>query len=149
MHFTKTDIRFFTQQEDCTTYMCDFSASWFSKFVAPDYVLRGDGDRMQVTCHRDTFLQSFNLIDDTELEFMVEIREQDEGVLKVMKTRDMVIVESSMVFRIDQDVICDETYIFPNDQLLIKARLDSMNQVKHIFRQNAKAETLALDFTPT
>ena len=72
-------------------------------------------------------MQSFNLIDDTELEFMVEIREQDEGVLKVMKTRDMVIVESSMVFRIDQDVICDETYIFPNDQLLIKARLDSMN----------------------
>lgn len=115
MHFTKTDIRFFTQQEDCTTYMCDFSASWFSKFVAPDYVLRGEGDRMQVTCHRDTFLQSFNLIDDTELEFMVEIREQDEGALKVLKTRDMVIVESSMVFRIDQDVICDETYIFPND----------------------------------
>lgn len=56
MHFTKTDIRFFTQQEDCTTYMCDFSAPWFSKFVAPDFVLRGEGDRMQVTCHRDTFL---------------------------------------------------------------------------------------------
>ena len=115
MHFTKTDIRFFTQQEDCTTYMCDFSAPWFSKFVAPDYVTRGEGDRMQVTCHRDTFLQSFNLIDDTELEFMVEIRQEDEGALKVMKTRDMVIVESSMVFRIDQEVICDETYIFPND----------------------------------
>lgn len=46
---------------------------------------------------------------------MVEIRGEDEGALKVMKTRDMVIVESSMVFRIDQDVICDETYIFPND----------------------------------
>ena len=101
MHFTKTDIRFFTQQEDCTTYMCDFGASWFSKFVAPEFVTRGDCERLQVTCHRDTFLQSFNLIDDTELEFLVEIREQDEGVLKVMKTRDMVIVESSMVFRVD------------------------------------------------
>ena len=83
--------------------MCDFSASWFSKFVAPECVTQGDGDRLQITCCKDTFLQSFNLIDDTELEFVVEIREQDSGALKVMKTRDMVIVESSMVFRIDME----------------------------------------------
>ena len=55
--------------------MCDFSASWFSKFVAPECVTQGDGDRLQITCCKDTFLQSFNLIDDTELEFVVEIRE--------------------------------------------------------------------------
>lgn len=67
----------------------------------------------------------------------------------MLKTRDMVIVESTMVFRIDADVICEETYIFPNEQLLIKSRLDHMNQVKHIFRQNAKAEILTIDFTQT
>jgi len=53
-----------------------------------------------------------------------------------------------MVFRIDPEVICDETYIFPHEQLLIRARLDCINQVKHIFRQNAKAEVLEMDFTP-
>ena len=129
--------------------MCDFAATWFSKFNAPEAVERGEIDRMQVTCHRDTFLQSFNIIDDTELEFMVEIRARDEGVLKILKTRERVIVESIMVFRIDADVSCEETYIFPNDQLLIKSRLVHMNQVKHIFRQNAKAEVLTIDFTPT
>ena len=80
---------------------------------------------------------------------MIDIRDQDSGVLKVLKTRDMVIVESEMVFRIDPEVICDETYVFPHEQLLIRARLDCINQVKHIFRQNAKAEILELDFTKT
>ena len=102
MHFTKTDIRFFTQHEDTTTYMCDFQASWFSKFVAPEYLANNECDRLQVTCHRDTFLQSFNLMDDTELEFMVEIQDSEMGALKVLKTRDMVIVESTMAFAIDQ-----------------------------------------------
>ena len=59
------------------------------------------------------FLQSFNILDDIELEFMVEIKDQEEGSLKIMKTRDILIVEATMQFRIDQEVICDEVYIFP------------------------------------
>ena len=78
---------------------------------------------------------------------MVEIRSTEDGALKVLKTREMVIVESTMVFRIDPEIICDETYIFPNEQLLIKSRLDQINKVRHIFRQNAKAEILTIDFT--
>ena len=105
------------------TYMCDFTASWFSKFVPPEVVAQEKVPRLQVTCHRDTFLQSFNIIDDNELEFMVLIKETDEGDLKVIKTRDLVIVESIMSFKVDQDVTCDETYIFPPTQLLIKGRV--------------------------
>lgn len=134
MHLTRTEIRLFTQQKDGTIYMCDFAASWFSKFVAPDFEENKDDSRMQITCHRDTFLQSFNLMDDTELEFMIEVTEFDQGILKVMKTRGLFIVDSTLVFRIDEVVTCDENYVFPNDQLLIKARLESMKQVKQIFR---------------
>lgn len=93
-------------------------------------------------------MQSFNILDDVELEFLVEIRDQDEGALKVMKTRDMVIVESIMVFKIDSNVICDEMYIFPEDQLLIKSKLGYLKPIKDIFRQNAKMETLSINFTP-
>ena len=124
IHFTKTEIRFFTEDEDAVTYMCDFQASWFSKFVPPDVVMNDDmGARLQVSCHRDAFLQSFNILDDNELEFMVIIKETDEGELKVIKTRDLVIVESSMSFKVDEEVRCDETYIFPPSQLLIQGRV--------------------------
>ena len=82
--------------------MCDFSASWFSKFVPPDVVMNEpDLPRLQASCHRDTFLQSFNIIDDNELEFMVVIKETDEGELKVIKTRDLVIVEAVVSFSVD------------------------------------------------
>ena len=67
----------------------------------------------------------------------------------MLKTREMVIVESSMVFRIDGENQCDETYIFPDDQLLIKARLDTFSQIKHVFRQNPKTEMLTMGFSPT
>ena len=104
--------------------MCDFSASWFSKFVPPDVVMNDEiGTRLQVSCHRDTFLQSFNILDDNELEFMVVIKEADEGELKVIKTRDLVIVESIMAFKVDEEVRCEEAYIFPPSQLLIQGRV--------------------------
>ena len=123
IHFTKTEIRFFTEDEDAVTYMCDFQASWFSKFVPPDVVMDDEVGRLQVSCHRDAFLQSFNILDENELEFMVIIKETDEGELKVIKTRDLVIVESSMSFKVDEEVTCDETYIFPPSQLLIQGRV--------------------------
>ena len=128
--------------------MCDFSASWFSRFVAPECVQNGEkGERLQISCNRDTFLQSFNIIDDTELEFIVEIRGQDEGQLKIMKTRDICMVEATMSFRIDSEIICDEMYIFPENQLQIKGNLGYFRPVKDIFRQNAKSEIMCMEFT--
>jgi len=46
IHFTKTEVRFFTQNEDSSTYMCDFAASWFSKFIAPECVLKDQVERL-------------------------------------------------------------------------------------------------------
>lgn len=149
IHFTKTEIRFFTEDEDAVTYMCDFSASWFSKFVPPDVVMSDETrTRLQVSCHRDTFLQSFNILDDNELEFMVVIKETDEGELKVIKTRDLVIVESSVRFKVDEEVRCEETYIFPPAQLLISGGVRQFKPVAGIFKKDAKSETMQLDFTP-
>jgi len=45
-------------------------------------------------------------------------------MLKVMKTRDLFMVEAHIWFRIDDQITCDETYIFPEDQLLIQSRYD-------------------------
>ena len=73
---------------------------------------------------------------------MVILKETDEGDLKVIKTRDLVIVESRMVFKVDQDVTCDETYIFPPTQLLIKGRVSQFKPVKDIFKKDAKSETM-------
>lgn len=60
IHFTKQEIRFFTQPGEQTTCMVDFKASWFSKFLAPDCVQQDESERLQVICNRDIFLQSFN-----------------------------------------------------------------------------------------
>ena len=54
-------------------------------------------------------------MDDSELEFMVELRSSDEGILKVLKTREMTVVESTLVFRVDQEVTCEETFVFPSE----------------------------------
>ena len=35
MHFNKTHIRLFNTFKDDATYMIDFIAPWFSKFIAP------------------------------------------------------------------------------------------------------------------
>lgn len=66
----------------------------------------------------------------------------------MIKTRDMVIVESIMVFKIDSNIVCDEMYVFPEDQLLIKSKLNYLKPIKDIFRQNSKTETLMVNFTP-
>ena len=100
-----------------------------------------------MTCHKDTFLQSFNVLDDKEIEFMVEIHEGEEGVLRVIKTREIAIVEAAMMFRVDSVIVCDETYIFP-DQLLIRGRRSHFMQLKAIFRQQSRSEVLSLDFAP-
>lgn len=103
--------------------MVDFNATWFSKFLAPDCVTKDQVERLQVTCSPEVFLQSFNIVDDTELEFMVVLKDRDEGHLKVMKTRDLFIVEANVWFKIDQEITCDESYVFPDDQLLLKGEV--------------------------
>lgn len=80
--------------QDDTTYMFDLQASWFSKFVAPECILNDEVEILQVKCPRELFLQGFNILDDTELEFLINYESVETGHFKVIKTREFFIVEA-------------------------------------------------------
>lgn len=82
------------------------------------------------------------------MEFLVEIKNQEEGQLKVMKTREFFIVEAEVHFIIDTEIRCDETYVFPDVHLLLNAKNEQMRSIKDIFRKESKSETLIMTFTP-
>ena len=85
--------------------MIDFQAPWFSKFVAPDVILNGELEILQIRLNRDIFLQSFNLLDDSELEFLITFPNgADYGKLKVIKTRDLYIIEANVFFDVDKQI---------------------------------------------
>ena len=128
--------------------MIDFQAPWFSKFVLPDVIQSGELDILQIRCQRDVFLQSFNLIDDTELEFLIQISPGGEyGKLKVIKTRDLFIVEAHVNFEVDNEIQCDENYNFPDDQLLINSGwIDGFKALRNIFATKQMCEILNLSF---
>lgn len=147
MHFTKTHIRIFNMFKDDSTYMIDFQAPWFSKFMAPEVILNGELEILQIQMNRDVFLQSFNLIDDTELEFMtIFSNDADYGKLKVIKTRDLYIIEANVLFDIDKEIQCDESYNFPEDQLLLDSAAKHLKNIKGIFKKNCKQEIMELAF---
>ena len=62
--------------------------------MAPECILQQEIEVLQVKVGRDVFLQSFNIIDDVELEFLVNFDNTLTGKLKVIKTRDLYIVEA-------------------------------------------------------
>ncbi len=74
--------------------MFDLQASFFSKFVAPECILNDEVEILQVKCQRELFLQGFNILDDTELEFLIAYDSVDTGQFKVIKTREFFIVEA-------------------------------------------------------
>jgi hypothetical protein len=74
--------------------MFDLQASWFSKFLAPECILNEEVEILQVKCSRELFLQGFNILDDTELEFLINYDSVETGQFKVIKTREFFIVEA-------------------------------------------------------
>ena len=102
---------------------------------------------MQVTCHRNMFLEVFNIIDDTELEFMVTFKETNIGEMKVIRTRDFMLIEATLGFKVDEEVICDETYVFPDNQLLIKGSMNLFRPIKGIFKKDARTNTMKMNFS--
>jgi len=147
MHFTTTHIRIFNMFQDNSTYMVDFQAPWFAKFIAPAVVLNGELEILQIRMNRDVFLQSFTLIDDVELEFMtIFSNDTDYGKLKVIKTRDRYIIEANVLFDIDKEIQCEDSYDFPDDQLLINANAKHLKNIKGIFKKNCKQEIMEMAF---
>ena len=53
-----------------------------------------------------------------------------------------------MWFQIESELVCDETYIFPDHHLLLNAKYEQMKSIKDIFRKDSKMETLNMEFTP-
>ena len=41
-----------------------------------------------------------------------------------MKTRDFFIVEAHVSFNVSNEIICDEVYNFPEEQLLISSKVN-------------------------
>mmetsp|Transcript_1833 Transcript_1833/g.3209 ORF Transcript_1833/g.3209 Transcript_1833/m.3209 type:complete len:370 (-) Transcript_1833:226-1335(-) len=149
MHFSKTHIRLFNMFRDESTYMVDFQAPWFSKFMAPNVILNDEQgiEILQIRVNRDIFLQSFNLLDDSELEFLVSINNEAEfGKLKVIKTRDQYIIEANVGFDIEKQIQCDENYNFPEEQLLLNSNPKQLKNLRGIFKNKSKIEVLQLSF---
>ena len=114
--------------------------------MLPDVIQSGELDILQIRCQRDVFLQSFNLIDDTELEFLIAIAPGVQtGKIKVIKTRDLFIVEAHVNFEIEHEIQCDENYNFPDDQLLINSGwIEGFKSLRNIFATKQMCEILNL-----
>jgi len=93
--------------------MMDFTASYFSKFIAPD-CLQQNGI-LQVQFDKEKLLNVLNTIEDTELDISVHIKGQQNGTLKILKTREWFLVQASCPFSIDDTVTSEEDYVFPSD----------------------------------
>ena len=65
-----------------------------------------------------------------------------------MKTREFFIVEAYVWFQIESELVCDQTYIFPENALLLSAKYEQMKSIKDIFKKDSKMETLNMEFTP-
>lgn len=66
----------------------------------------------------------------------------------MVKTREFFIVEAFVHFQVDTELRCDETYVFPDQQLLLSAKADQMRSIKDIFKKESKSEMLKLEFSP-
>lgn len=91
----------------------DFTASYFSKFIAPDCI-KASG-MLQVQFDREKLLNCLNTLEDTELDIALLITGQFNGVLKIIKTREWFLVETKCPFSIDENITSEEDYVFPND----------------------------------
>jgi len=81
--------------------MMDFSASYFSKFIAPDCLKASSSEMLQVQFDKDKLLSCLNTIEDSELDIALQITGQHNGLLKILKTREWFLVESKCPFSID------------------------------------------------
>ena len=124
---------------DQSTYYFDFTDNWFSSFNAPQVVLNGDLEVVQVKCQRQAFLESFFFHDENELEFLIEFSNDGQGgKIKVIKTREIVIVEAHVPFEIESEISNDDNFEFPNDMLLINAPHQHFKNVKDVFKQKQR-----------
>lgn len=58
--------------------------------------------------------------------------------MKVLKTRDMFLVEAHLPFEINAQIEMDETYVFPEDKLLMNSNPKYLRNIREIFKGKVK-----------
>ena len=66
--------------------------------------------------------------------------------MKLIKTRDLFLVDAHVPFQIDEDVVCDEDYTFQDETKLIKSNARHFQNLKGIFPNRCKSEMLEMTF---
>lgn len=64
----------------------------------------------------------------------------------MLKTRDLYIIEAHVLFDIDSEIQCDESYNFPDEHLLISTPARHLKPLKPLFSKNSKQEVLQMQF---
>ena len=70
--------------------MLDLNAAFFSKFIPPDCL--NQNPLFQITIDRDILLHSLHILDDTELDFSMQLDHQNYGTLRILKTRELSLI---------------------------------------------------------
>ena len=66
-------------------------------------------------------------------------------MLKILKTREWFIVQAECTFVIDENITCEEDYVFPSDQLLLNTDPKNLKTIKSLY--NLK-DVMTLKFSP-
>ena len=85
--------------------------------MPPEVVKNDEVELLQIICSRKLFMESFHLMEDNEIDFLVTFDKggNSMGKLKVIKTRDLFIVEAHIPFEVSHEMMCEEDYNFPED----------------------------------
>lgn len=126
--------------------MLDLMAGFFSKFIPPDCIDKGNIKILQISIDRDNLLHSLNILDDLELDFSVHLEQTNYGTLKILKTRELSLIQASCPFAIDHHVDREDVYVFPDNQLLIKT--DPKKHLKTIKSIYSAKDVMQLKFSP-
>lgn len=146
---------------ELNTFAIYLNEKWFSRFKCPNPYHEYEPDEnykihFQVKLDRDIFKQSMNLNDDKDIEVIInqEIR-NNQGSLKIIKSKEQFLVEAKVPFEIDWDQetnfwkhdIISSFFNFEDDNLLLKSDYANILNVKKVFYQTHKNDMMHLEFT--
>lgn len=69
-----------------------------------------------------------------------------KNILKLIKTRELFVIEANVPFMVDQELICEESYKFPSEYMLINSNPKHFRNLREIFKAKSKSEVLELTF---
>ena len=113
--------------------------------MPPECLAPAQDSKLQIELQRDVLLQSLHTLDDNELDMALQLRSAEEGLLKIIKTRDQFIVQCTVPLTVEQNLSNDEDYGFPEEQLLLKADQRTLKNLKTMFKKTS--DVVEMKFT--